>query len=412
MRHPALPLALLLALAGTACAGGPTAADTATVESARFLKDASQRSRFILLKCQDDDAALRAAKACGGRWVRKIKGTRLHVLDLLGGDVAQAISRCRSEKGVETAEEDAEVFAAGAPVAAASSAGSVFRRLNAPAAWAVTRGEGATVAVLDSGLDADHPAFSGKIAMEANFTPTPTSDDMHGHGTHLAGLVAGAPGSAMAPNARLMIGKVLGDDGTGITSAVTDGIVWAANQGADVILLGLVTRAPSQALADAVAFAEGKGALVVAAAGNDHSAARVHPAAYPEVLAVGATTLEGGLAAFSTFGGHWVDIGAPGTAIPGERPNHPHALQGQGAAMTGTSAAAALVAGEAALLYATADRTALNAAGTDEARRLAARSAMRQAVRARIETRGVIDARSPKQFLRFGRIDVGRAIAP
>ncbi|MFN3432239.1 MAG: S8 family serine peptidase [Candidatus Sericytochromatia bacterium] len=412
MRHLAMPLALLVTLAGTACAGGPTTPDTAAVESARFLKASGQRSRSIVIKCRNDDAALRAAKACGGRWVRKIRGTRLHVLDLLGGDPAKAISRCRSEQGVEHAEEDAEVFAAGSPVAPAPLAGNVFERLNAPAAWAVTQGEGATVAVLDTGLDADHPAFGGKVAVAANFTGTASADDMHGHGTHLAGLVAGAPGSALAPGAKLLVGKVLGDDGTGITSAVTDGIVWAANQGADVILLGLITRAPSQALEDAVAFAEGKGALVVAAAGNDHSAAKVHPAAYPEVLAVGALTLDGGLAPFSTFGGHWVDIGAPGAAIPGERPNHPHALQGQGAALSGTSVAAALVAGEAALLYATTDRSALAAAGDDEARRLAARAAMRQVVRTRIETRGVIDSRSPWWFLRFGRIDVGRALTP
>lgn len=412
MRHLSLPLALLLALAGSACAGGPTTPDTAAVESARSLQASGQRGRTIVIKCRDDDAAMRAAKACGGRWVRQIKGTRLHVLDLLGGDLAKALGRCRAEPGVEHAEEDAEVFAAGTPASADPSAGNVFERVNAPAAWAVSQGEGATVAVLDTGLDADHPAFAGKVTMAANFTPTLTSDDLHGHGTHLAGLVAGAPGSAMAPGAKLLVGKVLGDDGNGITSAVTDGIVWAANQGADVILLGLVTRAPSQALDDAVAFAEGKGALVVGAAGNDHSAAKVHPAAYPAVLAVGATNPDGSLAPFSTFGGHWVDVGAPGAAIPGERPNHPHALQGQGAALSGTSAAAALVAGEAALLYATADRTALEAAGTDEAKITAARAAMRQVVRTRIEQSGVVDSRSPWWFLGFGRIDVGRALAP
>ena len=197
------------------------------------------------------------------------------------------------------------------------------------------------VCLVDSGVDASHPALAGRVAASRDFVlPGGDAHDESGHGTHLAGLVA-----AVSP-AKLAVAKVLDASGTGPTEAVVDALSWCGAQGAHVVLLALNEDAPTRALREAVAQAQRRGALVVASAGNEGACPRCASpfAAMPGVLAAGALAPDGEAAAFSAGGPH-VDVHAPGVAILSSVP-------GGWRAASGTSQAAALAAGVAALAWA------------------------------------------------------------
>ncbi|MEO3923827.1 S8 family serine peptidase [Micromonosporaceae bacterium B7E4] len=230
----------------------------------------------------------------------------------------------------------------------------------APAAWeSGLTGDGITVAVLDTGIDATHPDLAGQVSGASNFTTSPDGD-AHGHGTHVASIVAGtgavADGSrrGVAFGSRLLAGKVLGDDGSGQLSWVIDGMQWAAESGADVVNLSLNSPAGTdddplvQALDQ---LAETTGTLFVAAAGNSGpgSSTIESPGSAASALTVGAAA-----ASFSSVGptrGSYrikPNLLAPGIDIVGAR-----AGGGSGdpyVTGSGTSQATPHVAGAAALL--------------------------------------------------------------
>ncbi|MER5423924.1 S8 family serine peptidase [Streptosporangium roseum] len=151
-------------------------------------------------------------------------------------------------------------------------------QVGAPEAWKGGHdGTGVTVAVLDTGVDAAHPDLAGKIAEARSFVPDESAQDGHGHGTHVASTVAGsgaASGGAnkgVAPGARLLVGKVLDNSGSGTESGIVDAMEWATASGAKVVSLSLGANATdgtdpmSQAVNDLTAAT---GALFVIAAGN------------------------------------------------------------------------------------------------------------------------------------------------
>ncbi|GAI46832.1 unnamed protein product, partial [marine sediment metagenome] len=144
-------------------------------------------------------------------------------------------------------------------------------------------------------------------------------------------------------NSSLMNVKVLGDDGCGYYSWVAQGIIWAANNGADVINLSLSGSSFSSTLQQAVDYAWNHGVVVVAAAGNDGSSNRLYPAYYDNCIAVAATDANDNLASWSNYGS-WVDVAAPGSAYS-TKPN------GQYGYMAGTSMASPHVAGLAGLVF-------------------------------------------------------------
>src|SRR5207302_5796519 len=138
--------------------------------------------------------------------------------------------------------------------------------------------------------------------------------------------------------------QVLGADGAGLDSDVVSGVLWAADNGAQVILMGFSSPDYSAALADALAYAWGKGAVLVAATGNGGSSAASYPAGMPNVIGVAATDPLDAVVSSSNTGS--ADVGAPGISISATQPG------GGYSSISGTSASAALVAGEAALLVA------------------------------------------------------------
>ena len=208
------------------------------------------------------------------------------------------------------------------------------------------------IAVVDSGVDVTHPDLAGKVAGTYNAVKPGTGvRDLVGHGTGVASIAAAATGngvgiSGAGYDSALLVAKVADRTGRQVVGEDAAGIVWAADSGADVINLSLGGPNSDGLEKDAVEYAQRKGALVVAAAGNDGTTTRQFPAALPDVLGVGATTVNGAArASFSSYG-PWVDVAAPGRSIVLASPG------GGYERADGTSFAAPLVAGQAALLAA------------------------------------------------------------
>jgi serine protease len=225
--------------------------------------------------------------------------------------------------------------------------------IGADAAWAVTRGAGVVVAVVDTGV-APAPDLDGRLLPGWNvLTRSEDAGDDNGHGTHVAGTVAEVGGnglaeSGVAPEASILPVKVLDSTGAGSDADVAAGIVWAADHGARIINLSLGGSQPSTVLADGVAYARTRGVLIVAAAGNDGGAVGV-PARLAGVIAVGAVDSTRVRAPFSA-GGRALDLVAPGVDILQQT------LDGVGGyadrSWSGTSMASPQVAGVAALALA------------------------------------------------------------
>jgi len=240
--------------------------------------------------------------------------------------------------------------------------------IGAPEAWAAGYdGSGVTVAVLDTGIDVNHPDLSGQVDLTESFVPGEEITDVDGHGTHVAstivgtGAASGGQRKGVAPGADLIAGKVLGDDGFGQDSWIIAGMQWAAESGADVVNMSLGDDVPSDGT-DPMSLAlnalsEQYGTLFVVAAGNAGPETISTPAAAASALTVAATDKQDNLAWFSSTGplafsgGMKPDIAAPGVDITAAR-SQAMTDGGDGLyqTMSGTSMASPHVAGAAAIL--------------------------------------------------------------
>lgn len=239
--------------------------------------------------------------------------------------------------------------------------------INAPTAW-ITAPNGARVAILDTGINESHLDLTGKVVAHQDFTGSLTSgtNDVYGHGTHVAGIVAantnnGKGVAGVCPQCTLLNGKVLNDSGSGAYSWIANGIGWAVQNNAKVINMSLGGSVKSSTLENAVNTAWNSGVVVVAAAGNSNNPSKTYPAAYTNVIAVAATNNLDQKAYFSSYGSKWVDIAAPGEYIfstwkdssSRSNPQPECDLTGCYKYASGTSMSTPMVSGVAGLVWST-----------------------------------------------------------
>ncbi|HEY5479543.1 MAG TPA: S8 family serine peptidase [Gaiellaceae bacterium] len=290
----------------------------------------------------------------GGQRVATVQRLGTAVVRVPAAEKKQALSLLRRQPGVTYAEANGTVHASAVSINDPVSLGLPWPLDNPlfPDAWSLTTGDSnVVVAVVDSGVQADHPELLGRVLPGYDFVNNdsdPSDDD--GHGTEVAGVIAaqGNNGIGIAGacwKCKIMPVKVLDSSGTGSDIDVASGIVWAVDHGADVINMSLGGTATSQTLADAVSYAERLGVVVVAAAGNDGSTTRAttpnYPAAYPGVISVAGVDETNALYDWSNHGS-WIMVGAPGCT-------YSTTLNGSYGGFCGTSTASPFVAGLAGL---------------------------------------------------------------
>lgn len=234
-------------------------------------------------------------------------------------------------------------------------------------AWDRATGSGAVVAVIDTGVDATHPDLRGRVLDGYDFSGAETgaTSDVVGHGTHVASIVAGggAGMAGVAPDAKIMPLKVFSDSASGFSmEGYLRAIKYAADNGADVINISLgcggTASCYSQSEFDAISYANDRGVVVVAAAGNgdaagmgmnnDATSTPDYPSGYdlPNIVSVTSSTRLGGWSTWSNYGARGVDLAAPGESILVARPGSAYT------SVTGTSFSAPHVTGAIALLAA------------------------------------------------------------
>ncbi|WP_078492663.1 MULTISPECIES: S8 family serine peptidase [unclassified Streptomyces] len=241
-------------------------------------------------------------------------------------------------------------------------------QVRAPEAWAAGfDGKGVKVAVLDTGIDADHPDVKDRVLASRSFVPGEEVDDKNGHGTHVASTIAGSGAASqgankgVAPGAGLLVGKVLGDEGSGADSGIIEAMEWAKAEGADVVSMSLGSPVPddgSDPMSLAVdALSVDGGPLFVIAAGNAYGAGTIgSPGSAEAALTVAAVDKSDDRADFSSMGplvgtyGLKPDLSAPGVDIDAAASQSVPGVQGMYQSMSGTSMATPHVAGAAAIL--------------------------------------------------------------
>lgn len=312
----------------------------------------------------------RAMMEADGRFKGEIKEEApqigVRVVKVPVGEVAAKVAAYKGDPRVEYAEPNYIAEVAYEPNDPYYQYGYQWglEKIEAPSAWDISPGSPEViVAVVDSGVAPDHPDIEGKLVPGYNLVAKSedASDDL-GHGTHVAGVIAAGTDNSIGVagvsfRSRIMPVKVISSEGCARYSDVARGIIYAVDHGAKVINLSLGGYASSSYLQDAVSYAWSKGAVVVAAVGNDHSDKPFYPAACTDAIAVSATDRDDARASFSNYGSY-ISVAAPGVGIYST-----HWSKGSAsyASMSGTSAATAHVSGVAALLF-SQDETRTNAA--------------------------------------------------
>jgi serine protease len=187
-------------------------------------------------------------------------------------------------------------------------------------AWSKTKGKGITIAVIDTGVSRVEDLKNTKFVKGYDFVnDREDASDDNGHGTHVAGTIAQSTNNnfgvaGIAYEANIMPLKVLAASGGGTISDIAEAIIFAADNGANVINMSLGGGGESKLMQQAIDYAHKKGLVIVAAAGNSNRNAAFYPARYPKVIAVSATSVTGEKAAYSNYGAG-IDVAAPGGAI-------------------------------------------------------------------------------------------------
>ncbi|EWT03544.1 serine protease [Intrasporangium oryzae NRRL B-24470] len=296
----------------------------------------------------------------------------------VGTDIADAVATLEALDSVESAEPNRYRETSVIPNDPSYGSEWGLAKINAPAAWDRTTGSATVVVgVIDTGIDLDHPDLVGNIVpgydmVDLGTNPTPPAgfrfegdfsgrdaipEDEVGHGSHVAGTIAAMsnnalgvagvtwqckimPVKALTRMVRISDGQVRG---VGSSADIAAAVRYAADNGASVINMSLGSSGTTTVESSAIAYAIGKGVVVVAAMGNDGTSNPSYPAAYPDVVSVGAIDSADHRASFSQTGPH-IDVVAPGVGVLST-----YLAAGYGT-LSGTSMATPHVAGVAALI--------------------------------------------------------------
>lgn len=232
---------------------------------------------------------------------------------------------------------------------AMQKAGWSITAFELPKTWQYSQGEGVTIAVLDTGCDLDHPDLKANLLAGKNFVqPDQPPQDGNGHGTHVTGTLVAENNDigmvGVCPKAKVIPVKVLDNRGNGNLLNVAQGIVWAADNGADILSMSLGSPRKVPQVRKAIQYAAAKGIPTFVAAGNAGNTKEIfYPANYPETIAIGAVDANFKRGKFSNTGTN-LDFMAPGVDIFSTVPDDWYAT------LSGTSMACPFAVGVAALV--------------------------------------------------------------
>jgi thermitase len=330
-------------------------AGTAGAEKAK--KEFVAGELLVKFKQGYDGPGAKAIEKLGAKLIEKLSKIDVSRLKLPGGmTVAQAITKLEKLPFVEYAEPNLIFKPSWSPDDPHWNKQWGMTVIDVPAGWGKETGRRDTIiAIVDTGVDLDHPDLKNRIVAGYDFVDMDSHpDDVGGHGTHCAGIAAasannGKGTAGVCPNCSIMPLRVLGPWG-GSASDVAKGIIWAVDHGAQVISMSLGGAYPSSAQHDAMVYAWDKGAILIAAAGNQGTTSPHYPAYDETVLSVGSSDSNDTRSSFSTYG-DWVDVAAPGSQIYSAVPDGGYSYK------SGTSMACPHVAGLAGLLFSRAGAT-------------------------------------------------------
>jgi len=351
----------------------------------------------VVVKYVDPEGAPEAAAADGLEVMAEL-GSETDEMPLLvsteGQPVDQVLAELNADPAVEYAEPNYVIGLTGDPATAATqqadpaaepAAGEIsalpsdqgatavtvndprsveqysLDRMQVRSAWGLTTGGSGIVAVLDTGVQFNHPDLAGRLLPGYDFVSNDrdASDD-NGHGTWVSGIIAanandGYGVAGISWSDKILPIKIMDGSGLGDTSDLTSGIIWAADNGATIINMSVGGFPYSQYVQDAVNYAWSKGAVLIGAAGNNRREEVFYPASLTNVISVSATQADDEFANWSSYGSK-VDVSAPGASILTTNcyacAYGGHDTWGSHTIISGTSFAAPNVAGVVALIRA------------------------------------------------------------
>lgn len=314
----------------------------------------------LIVEYESDLAVMTSAASMDGEGIQildTLPEIQTQVLQIPPERLSDIYTQLQQDPNVKSIAYDVVTEIAGTPNDPYLLSGAQWapQRLQALDAWEVSTGQNVVVAIVDSGVDPNHPDLRDRLIPGYNiYDDNDDTSDRCGHGTHLAGIVAAAADNnegiaGIAYSARIMPVKIMHAGCGSSYSRMILGIMYAVDHGAQVIVIASGATVDVSSLRNALVYARDRGVVVVAAAGNNNNDVPFYPAAYPEAICVSGTDQNDNRYSISNFGAQ-VDIAAPAGGIFSTFWSS--AAGSTYVNMGGTSIAAPHVAGVAALMLA------------------------------------------------------------
>jgi thermitase len=257
----------------------------------------------------------------GARLERQLYGSDVKLVKVAKGLELDVTSRLNADENVIYAEPNYRYQIFRTPNDTYYNYQWAHSNINSENAWNLQTGSNTIeIAIIDTGIDENHPDLNSKIIAGYDFIGNDANPhDLNGHGTHVAGIAAAVTNNnngiaGVSWNAKIMPIRVLNNEGSGDTAGVVSGINWACQHGAHILNMSLGGYNYSQSMQNAINACRNAGKVIIAAMGNDNTSTPAYPAANTNVLAVSATNSSNNRAYYSNYGSH-CGVAAPGGAM-------------------------------------------------------------------------------------------------